>query len=506
MEKDYGQTPARKNVSGNRVGISDAEVDEVLRKAKAQLAKDMGDQQVPEFKKMQPEEKQPERKKPELEKKQPEEKKPEPEKKQPEKKAEEKPRAAQKAPEQKVTAGRTTAGDSERKQAGTGEKTTGGKEVGTGKESIREKETKSGAGNYRVSETEKKDADFEVEDTVYIDNSAGQILQEKEKVSVGNIIGGFFEFIWTIVKLAAVVSIVVGVVGFLLTRNLMIRGRAGERQAVADMTISGAMLVNKDNELKKAKDWINQVHPEKLTMMADDDYILVARKIIVKPDNDKWAVILHGYNGKAEDIYDIAKHYADEDFNILMPDLRANGESEGSFMGMGWTDRLDVINWIDVILEENPSAQIVIHGVDVGADTALMLAGEPVKSSIKAIVAEGAYTSAWDVVKKEYAARYQWPAFPIVNMMNPVTKIWGGYSLKEADAVKQVKNTQIPILLIHGGQDTYATDDMTKELDEAISSAHEVLEIAAGVHEYCRYTETDTYYNGTFRFVDTYVK
>ena len=91
-------------------------------------------------------------------------------------------------------------------------------------------------------------------------------------------------------------------------------------------------------------------------------------------------------------------------------------------------------------------------------------------------------------------------------MLNPVAKVWGGYSLTEADAVAQVAKTDVPILLIRGGNDTYVTEDMTKELDQTIASEHEVLTIATGTHEDCRFAEPDTYYNKVFEFITRYVK
>lgn len=447
----------------NRAGISDTEVEEVLRSAKEQLARNMGETKVTkkEVKDISIEQQR------------------ENWKAEREKKAQETRKAEQ---ESKV------------------------QEISKAEQESKVQEIRKAEQERKTQESGKAERQFNIEDTVYVDNNTGNSALDRDRISIGDIIGGFFEFIWTIVKLTVVVCIVVGVVGFLLTRNLMIRGRTGERVSVSGMKTAGCVASNKESEDKRVKEWLNEVKREKVTLTADDHSILVARKIVVNKDSDKWAVILHGFNGSMEDIYDVAMHYTEEGFNVLMPDLRANGESEGAFHGMGWTDRMDVINWIDVILQEKPSAQIAIHGIDIGADAALMLTGESIKSSIKAIVAEGAYTSVWDVVKKEYEARYDWPVFPIVNMMNPVSRIWGGYSLKEADAIKQVKNANVPILLIHGGNDTYATSDMTEQLDREISSSHEVLEIGTGTHEDCRYAEPDTYYNKTFEFVGTYIK
>ena len=100
---------------------------------------------------------------------------------------------------------------------------------------------------------------------------------------------------------------------------------------VASQTVSGT----KNAEKAAASDWRLSSKPKKLTMESDDGYILVAREVVINKDSNNWAVILHEYNGSMEDVYDIAKHYTDKGFNVLLPDLRASGESEGSFIGMG---------------------------------------------------------------------------------------------------------------------------------------------------------------------------
>ena len=53
----------------------------------------------------------------------------------------------------------------------------------------------------------------------------------------------------------------------------------------------------------------------------------------------KWAVLLHGYTGSKEAMYPIAFWYHRQGYHVLVPDLRCQGESDGDFIGMGWTDR-----------------------------------------------------------------------------------------------------------------------------------------------------------------------
>ena len=361
------------------------------------------------------------------------------------------------------------------------------------------------AGKGTSASKDSKMPEFKVEDDIYVSQRKPPVAKNY-KMTVGDIIGAVFEGIWIAVKLMVVVFIVTAIVGFFLSRDLMIRGRSGEQISKQGMSIAAQALSGKTATKKEAKLWSQEVDFEKLTMETDDGKILVARQYVIDETGDEWVVILHGQNGSMEDIYDIAYRYSEEGYNVLMPDLRANGESEGSYFGMGWLDRLDVINWIDVVLEENPSANVAIHGVDLGAATALMLSGEPLKDSVKVIVAEGAYTSAWDAVKTEYKTRHEkWPTFPAVHMLSAVAKVWGGYSLTEADAVEQVRKTSVPILLIHGANDTYVTAEMTEELNQAIASEHEVLTVATGTHEDCRFAEPDTYYTKVFDFVERHI-
>lgn len=370
------------------------------------------------------------------------------------------------------------------------------------KEEVRRKE-EAGKNQKKREVTVSEDIDFS--EDVYVTESVGNPY--KEKWTFGRVVGTFLETVWVIFKLAVIVAVVTVISGFFLSRDMMIRGRNGARQCLEGMTVASNVARNKSLEFTKVDSWLNTVDIQKHTLEADDGKMLIARSFAKSKNGNKWVVVLHGYGETMEDVYDIAMHYSNDGYNILIPDLRAHGESEGAFYGMGWLDRLDVINWIDLILENNPSSQIAIHGVDMGADTALMLAGEPLKSNIKVIVAEGAYTSAWDVVKKEYKVRNpKLPVFPFLYMINPVMKVWAGYSLSDADAVSQVKNARIPILLVNGNNDTYADGDMTEKLNLSIASEHEVFTIANGSHGDCRYADGDTYYGRVLEFVNSNMK
>src|SRR5690606_19801958 len=124
-----------------------------------------------------------------------------------------------------------------------------------------------------------------------------------------------------------------------------------------------------------------------------DEYItsfdglkLHAYKVINKTPSNKWAITVHGYTSEGLNMSSYAKKYYDMRYNILIPDLRGHASSEGDYIGMGWDDRLDIISWIKSIIKNDKNAEIVLHGVSMGAATVTMASGEDLPNNVKAII------------------------------------------------------------------------------------------------------------------------
>ena len=62
-----------------------------------------------------------------------------------------------------------------------------------------------------------------------------------------------------------------------------------------------------------------------------------------KKESKVWVIGAHGYTETACSMVGIAKQFLNYGYNVLLPDLRAHGKSEGKYIGMGWLDRLDLI-------------------------------------------------------------------------------------------------------------------------------------------------------------------
>ena len=236
-----------------------------------------------------------------------------------------------------------------------------------------------------------------------------------------------------------------------------------------------------DENLNDAQKWLEE------KSNYSDKYIesydkLQLHSYVVNQNSNKWAIVVHGYGGSGKLMSDKSKYFYDMGYNVLIPDLRGHGKSEGDYIGMGWKDRLDIISWINFIIKENPNAEIVLHGTSMGAATVLMTSGENLPSNVKAIVADCAYTSAWDEFSYQLETYLKVPSSYILNVTNMVTKLKAGYSLKEASALECVKKATVPILYIHGDKDKFVPYSMMDKLYDATNSPKEKLTIEGGEH------------------------
>ena len=263
---------------------------------------------------------------------------------------------------------------------------------------------------------------------------------------------------------------------------------------------------NEGLEVQEDVDWLlkNSNYKDKY-ITSYDNLKLHSYEVINEKSSNKWAIVVHGYTAEGKSVSAKAKYLYEMGYNVLVPDLRGHGKSEGNYIGMGWHDRLDVINWINYIIDNNSDAEIVLHGTSMGSATVLMVSGEDLPSNVKAIVADCGYTSVWNEFSYQLKQLFNLDAFPVMNLSNIVTQIKAGYSLKDASAIEQVKKSKTPILFIHGDKDTFVPYYMMDELYNATSSEKEKLTVEGAEHANADLVNPELYWNTINTFLQKYV-
>ena len=239
---------------------------------------------------------------------------------------------------------------------------------------------------------------------------------------------------------------------------------------------------------------------------SSDNLKLHAYEVKNENKTDKWAIVVHGYTSEGKILSSKAKHLYNMGYNVLVPDLRSHGTSEGNYIGMGWHDRLDIIDWINYIVKNNPKSEIALHGTSMGSATVLMVSGEKLPSNVKAIVADCGYTSVYDEFSYQLKQLFNLPAFPIMNFSDVVTHIRAGYCLNDASAINQVKKSTTPILYIHGDKDDFVPYYMMDELYNATNSEKEKLTIEGGEHANSDLVNPKLYWSTVNSFLEKYIE
>ncbi len=249
--------------------------------------------------------------------------------------------------------------------------------------------------------------------------------------------------------------------------------------------------------------WLAQSPHQEVSIQSTDDYTLVGHLNLSPDAGHNWVIAVHGYTSHFTSIEDIACTYWNEGYNVLLPELRAHGDSEGEYIGMGYYDSIDMLGWIDCILDIDPDAQIILHGVSMGAATVLCTAGQQdLPDNVIAVIEDCGYTNAYQMMVEQLDYRFGLPEFPIMPVAAIVANYKAGYNLKDANPLAALENADLPILFIHGDADTYVLPYMLDILYDAYDGEKEKLVVADAAHGAARDLEPELYYDTVFAFLD----
>ena len=227
-----------------------------------------------------------------------------------------------------------------------------------------------------------------------------------------------------------------------------------------------------------------------LSIPSSDGLNLWAAMIPSKSESHRWAICMHGYLDCHEAMGIIGRHYADEGWNVLLPDHRGHGNSQGNYIGWGYDERLDLVAWINYIVRRDPEAEIVLHGISMGAATVLMATGGPLQNQVKAAISDCAYTSAEDVMKhtldRHVRKALNIPApIPFAALFSSLRKITlrrAGYDLRDASPIDAVSHSRTPTLVIHRVCDDVVPPAMMGTLYQAARCPKRFLWVQDAAH------------------------
>ncbi|KAA0550048.1 alpha/beta hydrolase [Bacillus sp. BGMRC 2118] len=263
------------------------------------------------------------------------------------------------------------------------------------------------------------------------------------------------------------------------------RGEEGPDLHGGGDSVAAASLLETEeqqNKLAALMEWTEQQDFNVVEIKSHDGLTLKGRYLENPESNGKVVILAHGYRGSSEQMPGVTQYYYELGYDVLKPDARGHGDSEGEYIGYGWHDRKDYVKWVEFLTEEKGKHSIFLHGFSMGAATVLMTSGEELPREVKGIIADSGYTSVKEELSHQLKYMYKLPAFPIIDVTSIVTKMRAGYSFEEASAVEAVKKNTLPLFIIHGDQDELVPTSMADEIYDAAKSKKELWIVEGAGH------------------------
>ena len=207
---------------------------------------------------------------------------------------------------------------------------------------------------------------------------------------------------------------------------------------------------------------------EKVSITSFDGLKLIGRYYEVAP-GAPLCICVNGYRGTpARDFSGGARMLMEMGYNVLLPEQRATCESEGHTITFGIKESKDVKGWVDYAVRRFGSdTKICLIGISMGGTSVLMAAGEDLPDNVKGIAADCPFDSPVGIIKKVAAKDMHIPSFIIGPAARMAAFLFGHFRLGKHTAADGAAVSKVPILLIHGEEDRFVPEYMSRRIAEA---------------------------------------
>jgi uncharacterized protein len=195
----------------------------------------------------------------------------------------------------------------------------------------------------------------------------------------------------------------------------------------------------------------------------------------ISPPGRGVIVLVHGYKGHRGQLLGIAQVFHRHGYGLLIPALRAHDRSGGEMISFGMEETKDLAAWEDYLHARGDvdPARVAMLGVSMGGEIAIKYAAE--HADIRALVADGAFSSVNDTVATSVRYFTGLPAFPFAPMITFWMQHEVGFEASDVDAKQWIANiSPRPVFVMQGGADVVISPESGRKLFAAAGQPKEL--------------------------------
>ncbi len=215
--------------------------------------------------------------------------------------------------------------------------------------------------------------------------------------------------------------------------------------------------------INHSSQWLADHNPKDIYVYSDDG--LKLHGYWIPAENPRGTILLaHGYRSTMlVDFGMVLDMYHKQGMNLLLPEQRSHGKSEGKYITFGVKESKDMFRWLDYHNQNLSECPIVLSGLSMGSSTVMYMLDEPLPSNVRAAICDCGFTSPAAIISKIFKETVHIPAELFIRIADLFARMIGGFSFYEKNSCVTLSKNQLPILMVHGKADDFVPCTMTEE-------------------------------------------
>lgn len=242
---------------------------------------------------------------------------------------------------------------------------------------------------------------------------------------------------------------------------------------------------------------------KRFTILSDYGYYISCE--LLEPEGEchnQIVILCHGFSqGKYRSLM-FAEIFLRMGFRAIIYDHRNHGLSGKAYTSMGYYEKFDLKKIVDWCIKNyGRDCKIVTHGESMGAATAILHL--QIDNRVRCVIADCPYSDLKELLKYQAGRYYHIPIF-LVPLESLIAFLRAGFWFGQVAPIKVVKETDTPILFIHGKRDRFVPTKMSVEMYKAKRSKKGLYLVAKAGHAQACAVNKAGYEKVMRRFLEKY--
>ncbi len=243
---------------------------------------------------------------------------------------------------------------------------------------------------------------------------------------------------------------------------------------------------------------------ESVTLTTRDGLVLKGWFIPQKEDSKGTIIYLHGVGDCMIGGIPLARYFYSLGYTVLLYDQRQHGQSGGTFCTYGYYEKHDVSVAIDWLESRDCGGTVAIFGASMGAAIAIQAAA--VDKRVRAIMAEASFTNLHDIIADYQRRIIKLPWHFLRNAALSRTQAIANFRGRDVSPLNDVGRLSIPILFVHGTEDSFINVEYSRLLYEAAKEPKKLVLIEGADHNDVWSVGGKKYLDALASFLNDYVE